>query len=691
MRFIPAALLLGASLAFTTTARAGGVPTSPGNEIVVIGHLEQLAGAPLAATEGVVTREQLEMRPLGRTGEILEVVPGLIVTQHSGDGKANQYFLRGFNLDHGTDLATSVDGVPVNMPTHGHGQGYTDINFVIPELVQEVHYRKGTYYADAGNFAAAGTVNLSLRDRLESPFLALETGEYGWRRGLAAGSLELAGGDLLLAADYTANDGPWKLDEDLSRINALARFSRATDSGRFSLSFQAYDADWDATDQIPQRAVDAGLIDRFGYFDPSDGGDSHRYSLSARADGALGSGRWQAQLWAVDYKMRLYSNFTYAMEDPLDGDQIEQYDDRRVYGASASWSVPLAALEALGESSLTLGTDMRYDDIDKVGLYTSVARQRSGTLREDRVKQGSIAGFASLDTRWNGWLRSNLGLRADYFDFDVDSNIEANSGSESASKLSPKFSLVFGPWQQTEFFANIGRGFHSNDARGTTLRVDPTDPSQPADRVDALVDARGHEVGLRSAILPRTQLSLGLWELGLDSELLFSGDAGITEPNRKSRRRGLELSAIWSPLDWLVLDLDLAWTHARFRSTDPEDPDAGNRIPGAVEKVAALGVAVNHPAGWSGGLRLRHFGSAPLIEDNSVRSASTTVVNLEAGYQLGPKLKLSATLLNLFDSSDNDITYYYESQLPGEAAPVEDIHFHPVEPRTLRVGLSMSF
>jgi outer membrane receptor protein involved in Fe transport len=434
--------------------------------------------------------------------------------------------------------------------------------------------------------------------------------------------------------------------------------------------------------------VDAGLIDRFGYFDPSDGGDSHRYSLSAHADGALGSGRWQAQAWAVDYRMRLYSNFTYAMEDPLDGDQIEQYDDRQVYGASASWSVPL---EALSESSLTLGTDMRYDDIDKVGLYTSVARQRSGTLREDRVKQGSIAGFASLDTRWNGWLRSNLGLRADYFDFDVDSNIEANSGSESASKLSPKFSLVFGPWQQTEFFANIGRGFHSNDARGTTLRVDPTDPSQPADRVDALVDARGHEVGLRSAILPRTQLSLGLWELGLDSELLFSGDAGITEPNRKSRRRGLELSAIWSPLDWLVLDLDLAWTHARFKSTDPDDPGAGNRIPGAVEKVAALGVAVNHPAGWSGGLRLRHFGSAPLIEDNSVRSDSTTVVNLEAGYQLGPKLRLSATLLNLFDSSDNDITYYYESQLPGEAAPVEDIHFHPVEPRTLRVGLSMSF
>lgn len=689
MQSTPLALLLGTAAAtLTTTAWAGGVPTAPGNEIVVIGRLEQLAGAPLAATEGVVTREQLEMRPLGRTGEILEVVPGLIVTQHSGDGKANQYFLRGFNLDHGTDLATSVDGVPVNMPTHGHGQGYTDINFVIPEMVQEVQYRKGTYHADAGNFSAAGTVNLSLRDRIDRPFLRLEAGEYGWRRGLAAGSLELAGGDLLLAVDYTANDGPWKLDEDLSRINALARFSRPTASGRFSLTFQAYDADWDATDQIPQRAVDAGLIGRFGFVDPTDGGDSHRYSLSARADGALGAGRWQAQLWAVDYQMKLYSNFTYAMEDPVDGDQIEQYDDRRVYGGSASWTVPVAAL---GDSSLTLGTDARYDDIDNVGLYTSVARRRNGIIREDRVKQGSIAGFASLDTRWNDWLRSNLGLRADYYDFDVKSNIDANSGDESSSKLSPKFSVVFGPWQQTEFFANIGRGFHSNDARGTTMRVDPSDPSQAVERVNALVDARGHEVGLRSAILPRTQLSLGLWELGLESELLFAGDAGITEPSRKSRRRGVEFSAIWSPLDWLVLDLDLAWTHARFRSVDPDDPGAGNRIPGAVEKVAALGVAVNHPSGWSGGLRLRHFGSAPLIEDNSVRSDSTTMVNLEAGYQLSPRIKLQATLLNVFDSSDNDITYFYESQLPGEAAPVEDIHFHPVEPRTLRVGLTMGF
>lgn len=688
MSFARRSLLLALAAGPATHALAGGVPTAAGNEVVVVGRLDALEGTPQAATEGVVTEEQLAARPLGRTAEILEVVPGLIVTQHSGDGKANQYFLRGFNLDHGTDLATSVDGVPVNLPTHGHGQGYTDINFVIPELVQAVEYRKGTYYADAGNFSAAGTVNLAWRDRLDQPFLTVEAGEYGYRRGLVAGSMAAAGGDLLLAADYTATDGPWDLDENLSRANGLARFSRASGSSRFSLTLQGYDADWDSTDQIPQRAVDSGRIGRFGHIDPTDGGASHRYSIAAQGEGALGAGRYRALAYAVDYRMELYSNFTYAT-DPVAGDQFEQLDDRSIYGGSARWSLPV---DALGQSgALTLGTDLRYDDIGTVGLYRTVARQRSGTVREDGVKQASIAGYASLDTRWLDWLRTNVGLRADAFHFDVDSNIAANSGTESASELGPKLSVVFGPWQQTEFFVNAGKGFHSNDARGTTIAVDPADPSLPVERVDPLVDAFGSEVGLRTAILPHTQLSLGLWQLGLDSELLFVGDAGITEPTRKSKRRGIELSGIYAPFDWLVVDLDLAWTHARFDEPDPANPAAGDRIPGAVERVASMGVAVDHPSGWSGGLRLRHFGAAPLVEDNSVRSDPTTTVNLEAGYRISRQLKLSATLLNLFDAADNDITYYYESQLPGEAAPVNDIHFHPVEPRSLRVALTAEF
>ncbi len=682
------------SIVLPIFAWAGGVPTSPMPEITVTGQIEALQGEPVSATQGVVTATQLEHRPLQRTGEVLEVVPGLVVTQHSGDGKANQYFLRGFNLDHGTDLATSVDGVPVNMPTHGHGQGYTDINFVIPELIRTIEYRKGPYYADAGNFAAAGTVNLSYRDALDAPLVTLEAGEHEYRRALAAGSTGLAGGDLLLALDYSTNDGPWTLDQDFGRVNALGRFTRALENGGFGITVQAYDADWQATDQVPQRAVAQGLIDRFDTIDPTDGGSSHRYSLAFAGRGAAGAGAWDALAYAVDYRMDLYSNFTYAT-DTARGDQFEQADDRRVYGGKLSWTVP--ARITAGPGALQLGLDVRYDDIDAVGLYGTVERVRYATTREDDVQQLGYAAWASLDTRWNGWLRTNVGLRADRFAFDVSSNIAQNSGTEDDTTVGPKLSVVLGPWRETEFFANVGQGFHSNDARGTTITVDPADPATGVLPVDPLVDALGGEVGLRTAILPRTQVSLALWQLRLDSELLFVGDAGITEPNRSSRRTGIELSTIVTPVDWLVLDLDLAWTHARFDEPDPVDPAVGDRIPGAVESVAALGIAVDHPSGWSGGLRFRYFGAAPLIEDDSVRSASTTLVNLEAGYRLTEHLRLAVTLLNVFDSEDNDITYYYESQLPAlgsagaETAPVADIHFHPVEPRTLRLAVTASF
>lgn len=675
-------------------AVGGGVPASSGvDEIIVTTSIESLQGTPVSATQGVVTGKQLEGRPLQRTGEMLEVVPGLIVTQHSGDGKANQYFLRGFNLDHGTDLATSVDGVPVNMPTHAHGQGYTDVNFVIPELVQSIAYRKGTYYADTGNFSAAGAVDLSYRNKLDAPLLTLEAGEYNYRRVLGAGGLAAAGGDLLLAMDYTSSDGPWDLDQDLDRVNALARYTRESGDHHFGITMQAYDADWNSTDQIPLRAVEPEnegnyQINRFGNYDPSDGGESHRYSLSAVGSGMVNGGEYALQAYAVDYRMQLFSNFTYAT-DPGDGDQFEQFDERHLYGSKAEWKLPLGWRIAPG--AIMLGTDLRYDDIDTVGLYQTAARERIETTREDAVDQLGVGAYIALDTRWNDWLRTNLGLRADRFEFDVDSNLAANSGSRSDGIVSPKFSIVFGPWRETEFFGNLGKGFHSNDARGTTITVDPTDPTTTVSQVDPLVDALGAECGIRTAILPRTQFSVALWQLRLDSELLFVGDAGITEPNRKSKREGVEFSIIHTPFDWLILDLDLAWTHARFDEPDTSDPSIGERIPGAVENVAALGVAVNHPSGWSAGLRFRHFGEAPLIEDNSVRSHSTTLVNLESGYHFTDNLRATISLLNAFDSDDNDITYYYESRLPGEIEPVSDIHFHPVEPRTMRVSLTTMF
>jgi outer membrane receptor protein involved in Fe transport len=288
-------------------------------------------------------------------------------------------------------------------------------------------------------------------------------------------------------------------------------------------------------------------------------------------------------------------------------------------------------------------------------------------------------------------VRTEIGLRADRFDFDVRSNVAANSGSANDAVVNPKFSLILGPWSETEFFVNVGKGFHSNDARGTTIRVDPTDGVTPVDRVNPLVDALGADVGLRSAVLPNLQLTASLWALKLDSELLFVGDAGITEASRESERRGIEAGAIWNPVSWLILDADLAWSRSRFTQNERVGDPAGDHIPGAVENVASVGLAIDHPSGWFGGARLRHFGKAPLIEDDSVKSDPTTLVNLEAGYRITKSIQLSAALYNVFDSRDNDITYLYESQLPGEAAPVNDIHFHPVEPRTFRLTLRATF
>ncbi len=667
----------------TGSVLAGGITGAGLDEVTVRANRLALGGAPRAASEGTVLGEQLENRPLLRVGELLETVPGLIVTQHTGDGKANQYFLRGFNLDHGTDFTTRVQGMPVNMPTHGHGQGYMDVNFVIPELVDRVVYRKGTYYADLGNFSAVGAADLSYVDQVR-PFVAASVGENGYARGLAGGSVALAGGSLLAGLEHTVNDGPWQLAESLRKTNAVLRWSRQSEASGLAFDAMAYDGDWISTDQIPLRAVRDGSLGRYGHIDPTAGGASHRYSLSAAGHRKMGPGRLEFNAWAIDYFLQLYSNFTYAL-DPVNGDQFEQYDDRRVYGGALTWSQPFALASI--EHVWRVGADLRIDDIAPVGLYLTTERERHTTIREDRVEQQLASLWTAVATHWTAWLRSEIGARADRLDYDVSSGLAVNSGDGSDSLVSPKASIALGPWHDTEFFAAAGRGFHSNDVRGATIAVDPTDGVTPVERVTPLARADGAELGLRTALVPRTQLSLALWRLDLDSELLFIGDGGTTEATRPSRREGIELSIYSRPLDWLIIDADYATSKARFRDFDV----AGKRIPGAVDRVGSIGVTLNRNSGWYGGVRLRYLGPAALLEDDSVRSSSSTLVNLEAGRRIGANWRVTAQLFNAFDREVNDITYYYESRLPGEAAPIEDIHFHPAEPRTLRATVHYAF
>jgi hypothetical protein len=653
-------------------------------------HYDNGLGSADAASQGAIRAELLKSRPALRPGEVLEFVPGLIVTQHSGDGKANQYFLRGFNLDHGTDFATTVMGLPVNMPTHAHGQGYADLNFLIPELVERIDYRKGPYFARNGDFAAAGSADIQYQRRLDAPFASLTLGEGRYRRALAAGSTEVgAGMQLLGAVEAMGNDGPWKLPEALNRRNLVLSLSGGTGEDRWRVGLMDYRADWTSTDQVPQRLIDAGRFEgrpfgRFDAIDPTDGGRTRRGSLSGEWSRDAEGASTRVAAYAMSYQLSLYSNFTYAMERPDTGDQFAQQDDRRVYGVSASHAVDhtLGGLPARSE----LGVQLRQDRA-RVGLFDTEARAVIGTTRDDRVRETLVGIHGQTSVELTPWARTVVGVRADQARFRVDSlgNAE-NSGAARATLVSPKFSLVLGPWAKTEFFVDAGRGFHSNDARGVTARVDPRS-GDPVDPVPGLVKARGMELGLRTEWLPGLQSSLALWKLDFDSELVYVGDAGATEANRPSRRRGIEWNNRYVPLPWLLIDADLAWTHARFSDADP----AGDRIPNAVDRVASVGVTVRELGPWSASLQWRYLGSAALIEDDSVRSRPSLTTNLRVSRRFGAKTELTLDVFNLLDRKVNDIEYFYESRLPGEAAPVADRHVHPAEPRTVRVTLRRSF
>jgi hypothetical protein len=654
-------------------------------------HYDNSVGSSDAASQGVIRADLLKSRPALRPGEVLEFVPGVIVTQHSGDGKANQYFLRGFNLDHGTDFATSINGLPVNMPSHGHGQGYSDMNFLIPELVDRIEYRKGPYFARNGDFASAGSADIVYRNTLAAPFGALTLGSNGFRRGVLGGSAEVAAGAQLLGAlEVQRNDGPWTVPEGLHKTNAVVTLSGGTAAQGWSASLMGYDAHWTATDQVPQRLIDEGVYNgqsfgRFDSLDPTDGGETRRTSLSGEWHGASGSGTTRVAAYAIDYSLKLFSNFTYALERPATGDQFSQQDKRQVYGLSSSHAFEhaLGTLAARSE----FGAQLRHDRI-RVGLFDTAGRATVGTTRDDKVRETLLGVYGQTSLELTPWLRSVVGLRADSARFSVDGLSQpANSGSASDSQLSPKFSLVLGPWEKTELFFNAGRGFHSNDARGTTATVDPRDALTAVDKVPGLVASRGFEVGARTEVIPGLQSSLALWKLDFDSELVYVGDAGATEPNQPSKRYGVEWNNRWIPTPKLLVDADLAWTHARFK----QDPDGvGTHIPNSVDKVASFAITARDIGAWSASLQWRYLGKGPLIEDNSVRSNSSLTTNLRVGRKLWRGAELSVDVFNLFDRKVNDIEYFYESQPVGQAAE-EGRHVHPAEPRTVRVSLRAEF
>ena len=657
--------------------------------ISVVGREVNLVGEAISASQGYIGQAEIAIRPMLRTGEVLELVPGMVVSQHSGTGKANQYFLRGFNLDHGSDFSTMIDGMPINNRTHGHGQGYTDLNFIIPEAIAGVSYKKGAYYAQVGDFSGAGSAHMSTMNKVDHGLVSLSLGEDNYQRLVALDSISTESGEWFVAFEGNKYDGPWTdVDEDLSKTNLIIKHSQKVADGQLTLSFMGYDNSWNSADQIPQRAVKSGLIDELGSIDKTVGGESSRYSFNAQWQNEA----WTASAYAISYDMQLWSNFTYFLDDPVNGDQFEQVDDRMIYGGQVSYQ-QFTELNGMPMTNL-FGAQVRVDDIDEVGLHSSTARVRTGTVKSDAVEQSSVGIYWENQLALSDELRTVFGLRYDRYDFDVRSLIDVNKhgviltpngGSANDDKVSAKASVIYTLNDEWETYASIGQGFHSNDARGTTITVDPISGEQ-ADKVDPLVDSLGYEIGLRGFWSERFNTSIALWSLSLDEELLFVGDAGNTETSRESERYGVELTGYYRLNPQWTLDIEYAYTDSEFSDFSQD----GNEIPGALKHVVQTGLSYEGQSGWFSTLRARYFGKRPLVEDGSVKSDSSLVSNFRIGYKTH-EWSVKADILNLFNSDAHDIDYLYESQLSGESSPQEDIHYHVIEPRTVRVSVSYNF
>ena len=658
-------------------------------EMTVEGRKVNLVGLATSASEGRVSQEELAARPSLRSGDILEVVPGMVATQHSGNGKASQYFLRGFNLDHGTDFSTSVDAMPVNMRSHGHGQGYTDLNFIIPELIGEVEYRKGAYYANVGDFSGAGSATLHTASRLASNKLSLGIGEDGFVRALVVGDTETSVGNLIYGFEHQVYDGPWDdINEDVGKTNLSLKHIWGDKGNQFSLNFMAYDNSWNSADQIPERAVEQGIISDLGSLDTTLGGESSRYSLSGSWNKLNTDSHFSANVYAINYNLDLWSNFTYFTS--AQGDQFQQVDDRMIYGGDFTYSFQ----SHLGDKDMsnTFGVETRIDDIDEVGLYRSQARVRTGVFRSDAVEEHSVSGYWENKIQWTDQLRTVAGLRYDYFHFDVDplaaaneNTLSLNGGTANDDIVTGSLSVIYEINPNYESYVSIGQGFHSNDARGTTIQVDPT-TGDVVDSVDPLVDTLGYEIGLRGFVTDKLNASVALWHLDVDSELLFVGDEGTTEDTGvSSQREGIETTIYYAFNDAWVLDLEYAYTHARLDNAI----DGSFNISGALESVFSAGLNAKLNNNITGQLRVRHFDEYPL--DGGETADASTLVNLRMGYRVNERLNLTLDVLNLLDSDDHDVEYYYASQLSTETSPVDDHHYHVFEPRTVRLYASYEF
>jgi outer membrane receptor protein involved in Fe transport len=595
----------------------------------------------------------------------------MVAVQHSGSGKANQYFLRGFNLDHGTDFTTYVDGMPWNLRSHGHGQGYLDVNGLLPEIVERIDYRKGTYRADVGDFAMVAASFITTIDSLEAPFVSFEGGENGWVRLAAGGTVEVGDGMLTALGESKTYDGPWQLQESLAHTSVWAKYLRPTEFGTLSLTLSGYEGDWHPTEQIPERVIGSALCpDAFCALDATAGGNTSRWIGGAQLSGD----DWTASGYLQYYDWYMQSNPTYDF-------QINQFDKRITTGGRYE---KILFEEASFE--VRAGGELRYDDIGPVGVDEYDAGQFVANIGNNDIQELSLGIYT--ETMWSPGERLRLlgGLRADRYDFDVTARSPGSfAGSRSDGRVSPKVGLAYTVADTVELYGNWGKGFHSNDARGVVNAVDP---------LPGLSPGTGYEAGARFEV-GDLKITTAYWWLDLDSELIFVGDSNSVEPRGGSEREGYEVTLFWRPLDWLGIDAVYTGSTARYL----DNPD-GLHVEGAVEHSGQIGIAAVKDR-WEASLRVRYLGPYALTADNSRRAGSETSVNLRGAYRVR-NMTFYADLLNVLDEDGKDIVYYYGAYIDGFDPPgltSDDIDCDGVncrmsraeEPRTLRVGVTFEF
>ena len=724
--------------------------SSVNTSVTVQGRQDSLLGIADSATQGTVGAAEIQDRPILRSGEILETIPGVIITQHAGGGKANQYFLRGFNLDHGTDFAILLDGMPLNLPSHAHGEGYADMNIVIPEFVERVDYEKGPYYADVGNYGSAGSAHLEFYKTLPQNFFQVEGGVYGFGRFVFGVSHKLFKGNLLYGGEAYHDNGPWTTHEDnYYKFNGLVTYSQGTEKNGFSITARAYRGTWHSSDQIPVTAIP--LVGFFGSLNPTDGGESQRYSVQGEWHHQGENSETSVAAYGFYYDLNLFSDFTYYLDDPVKGDQFEQQDRRWVAGLDARHTI-FGTLFG-HKMANTFGLQVRNDWIHN-GLFRSEARVRTdkndiNACNDEPIPEcatdPNLTAILPADTdlnkftdtmigfyvenkiKWAEKFRTVLAVRGDEALYNVTSLTppytaselpgspvinfaELNSGSASKFLPSPKASLIFGPWAKTEFYLQGGFSFHSNDARGATQYVQPISPDYPFPTpsipISPLVQTKGAEVGVRTLLVPHLQSTLSYWYLHSNSELQQDGDTGGTVASgQPSNRYGVEWANYYTPLEHLAFDFDLADSRARFTEIDPADAaytnlggglypvqgPGGYRVPEAVGLVISSGVTLHDYKGFSSTLRLRYFGPRDLTSDGIYRSKVTALLNAEAGYQFNKHWRLSAEFLNILNRRDSDIDYAYISRITPTGDPAFTDVFHPTEPFQVRVALQFRF